>query len=60
MTLFTFKAYGNEYTAKAAIALDVMEDANRQLIWSAKEYKQGAWAARSNNTFVWVEGNFFD
>ena len=60
MTLFTFKAYDNEYTAKAVIALDVMEDATRQLLWTAKEYKSGAWTARSNNTFEWVEYNFFD
>ena len=60
MQSFTFKAYDNEYTAQAAVALDIMEDANRQLLWSSKEYKQGTWYARSNNTFVWVEGNFFD
>tara|TARA_R110000868_G_scaffold145472_1_gene365682 strand:- start:383 stop:565 length:183 start_codon:yes stop_codon:yes gene_type:complete len=60
MTLFTFTAYNDIFTATAVKGLDVMEQANKKLLWSNKAYKQGAWFERGNAAYEWVEGNFFD
>lgn len=58
MTTFTFEAYGNTFTTEANTAQEVMEDANRALLWNNPESKDGAWFGDSVQT--WVEGNFFD
>lgn len=60
MTKFIFKAYDNSVTLEGPTAIKVMEEANRQLLWNNPKYKQGTWYDISDNTFVWVEGNFFD
>ena len=60
MTYFTFKAYGSIFTAKAESGLDVMEKANSELLWHNPESKDGMWMESGSNTYVWVEGNFFD
>lgn len=60
MTYFTFKAYGSIFTAKAEKGLDVMEKANSELLWYNPESKDGMWMESGSNTYVWVEGNFFD
>lgn len=60
MTYFTFKAYGSIFTAKAEKGLDVMEQANKELLWTNPEFKDGTWMESGPTTYVWVEGNFFD
>lgn len=60
MTYFTFKAYGSIFTAKAKSGLDIMEQANRELLWGNPESKDGMWMESGSDTYVWVEGNFFD
>jgi len=60
MTYFTFKAYGSIFTAKAENGLDIMEQANRELLWGNPESKDGMWMESGSDTYVWVEGNFFD
>ena len=60
MTTFTFTAYQNIFTAQAVKGLDVMEQANKALLWGNKAYKQGVWWERGNTAYEWIEGNFFD
>jgi|TARA_B110000503_G_scaffold97998_1_gene146927 hypothetical protein len=60
MKTFTFEAYGKTFKAEAERGLDVMEDANRKLLWSNPRYQQGAWYDCDSTTYNWVEGNFFD
>lgn len=60
MTYFTFKAYGSIFTAKAKTGLELMERANKELLWGNPESKDGMWHGTSCNTYIWVEGNFFD
>ena len=60
MTTFTFTAYNKVFTAQAVSELNVMEQANKELLWGNKAYKQGAWVDRCATAYEWVEGNFFD
>lgn len=60
MTQFTFKAYGCEYSNEAAQALDIMEQANKALIWYNPDAKAGMWFESGKNEMKWVEGNYFD
>lgn len=60
MTYFTFKAYGSIFTAKAETGLELMGRANEELLWGNPEFKDGMWFEHGSDTFVWVEGNFFD
>lgn len=40
---------------------DAMVEANKELLWSDPESKDGAWFPTPKfNTYQWVEGNFFD
>jgi hypothetical protein len=40
---------------------DAMVEANKELLWSDPEFKDGAWFPTPKfNTYQWVEGNFFD
>ena len=59
VTTFTFEAYGKTFFAEAERGLDVMEAANRKLIWNS-ESKDGAWFENGSSKYKWVEGNFFD
>jgi hypothetical protein len=59
MKTFKFTAYGETFTAKATRGLDVMEQANKTLLWTPK-FKSGCWFDTSETEFRWVEGNFFD
>ena len=34
--------------------------ANKELLWSNPESKDGMWFEQESSTYVWVEGNFFD
>ena len=56
---FTFQAYDKTFVAEAERGLDVMEAANRELIWNSKS-KDGAWFENGVTGYKWVEGNFFD
>ncbi len=61
MQIFTFKAYDQTFNAKAEKGLDVMEKANKELLWSNPKSKDGAWFPCTKvNSYTWVEGNFFD
>ena len=60
MKTFTFEAYNKKFTAQAVRGLDVMEDANRAILWPTKESKMGTWWDRDDTSYYWVEGNFFD
>ena len=60
MTYFTFKAYGSTFAAKAETALELMAPANKELLWSNSEFKDGAWFEKGADTYVWIEGNFID
>lgn len=60
MKKFTFTAYGKTFTAKAEKGLDVMEAANKELLWSNPQSKDGAWFESGATSYKWVEGNFFD
>lgn len=60
MITFTFKAYGKTFKAKAEKGLDVMEKANKELLWSNPVSKDGAWFEEGETGYTWVEGNFFD
>ena len=39
---------------------DVMEKANKELLWSNPVSKDGAWFEDGTTGYKWVEGNFFD
>jgi hypothetical protein len=59
MKTFTFENHlGDTFVAKAENGLDVMEDANRKILWP--NWKDGMWQQVSETKFVWVLGNFFD
>ena len=59
MKTFTFENHlGDIFTAKAENGLDVMEDANREILWP--NWKDGMWNQVSETKFVWILGNFFD
>jgi hypothetical protein len=59
MKTFTFENHlGDTFKAKAENGLDVMEDANRKILWP--NWKDGMWNQVSDTKFVWVLGNFFD
>ena len=61
MTMFVFKAYGKIRKIEAEKATDAYSTANKKLLWTTPDFKQGAWMeSEGRNTFVWVEGNFFD
>ena len=62
MKTFTFEAMGKTFTAKAENGLDVMEDANRAILWSIgwSNWKDGRWDQVSDTKYVWILGNFFD
>lgn len=61
MEFFTFKAYGSIFTVKAEKGLDVMEQANAELLWGNTMARDGMWEeSAEKNTYHWVEGNFFD
>jgi len=39
----------------------LMEKANKELLWSNPKAKEGAWFPNIKlNSYTWVEGNFFD
>jgi hypothetical protein len=59
MKTFTFENHlGDTFIAKAENGLDLMEDANRKILWP--NWKDGMWQQVSETKFVWVLGNFFD
>ena len=59
MKTFIFENHlGETFTAKAENGLDIMEDANRKILWP--NWKDGMWQQVSDTKFVWVLGNFFD
>ena len=58
MKTFIFEAMGRTFTARAKQGVDVMEDANRAILWD--NWKEGVWKRVSDTKFVWVLGNFFD
>ena len=59
MKTFTFENHlGDTFIAKAENGLDLMEDANRKILWP--NWKDGMWQQVSDTKFVWVLGNFFD
>tara|TARA_R110002050_G_scaffold62912_2_gene137918 strand:- start:22870 stop:23049 length:180 start_codon:yes stop_codon:yes gene_type:complete len=59
MKTFTFENHlGETFTAKAEKGLDVMEDANKAILWPT--WKDGMWQQVSDTKFVWVLGNFFN
>jgi len=59
MKTFTFENHlGDTFVAKAENGLDIMEDANRKILWP--NWKDGMWQQVSDTKFVWVLGNFFD
>lgn len=59
MKTFTFENHlGDTFIAKAENGLDLMEDANRKILWP--NWKDGRWQQVSDTKFVWVLGNFFD
>jgi calcineurin-like phosphoesterase family protein len=59
MKTFTFENHlGDTFVAKAENGLDIMEDANRKILWP--NWKDGMWKQVSDTKFVWVLGNFFD
>lgn len=59
MKTFTFENHlGDVFTAQAENGLDVMEDANRAILWS--NWSDGMWQQVSDTKFKWVLGNFFD
>jgi len=60
MTQFTFRAYGNEFTAQGTSAINLMEAANRALLWNNSDSKDGAWFDTGENEMTWREGNYFD
>ena len=60
MITFTFQAYGKTFKAKAKQGLDLMEKANKKLLWSNPVSKDGAWFEDGMTGYKWVEGNFFD
>ena len=60
MEYYTFKAYGNIYSKKGENGVACMEDANRELLWTNPESKEGAWMKAGSNTYEWAEGNFGD
>jgi hypothetical protein len=40
---------------------DAMVEANKELLWSDPASRGGAWFPSPKfNTYIWVEGNFFD
>jgi hypothetical protein len=59
MKTFKFTAYGKTFYAEAARGRDVMQEANKALIWNLS-YKPGCWMENGATEFTWVEGNFFD
>ena len=59
MKTFKFTAYGETFTAKATRGLDVMEQANKTLLWTPK-FKSGCWMNKGETEYTWEEGNFFD
>jgi hypothetical protein len=59
MKTFKFTAYGKTFSAIAERGRDVMQDANKALIWNSS-YKEGAWFEEGATEYTWVEGNFFD
>jgi hypothetical protein len=59
MKKYTFSAYGNKVTLEGPTAISVMEQANRQLLWSNPKYHNGIWSDGPDE-FYWIEGNFFD
>jgi len=59
MKKYTFNAYGNNVTLEGPTAISVMEQANRQLLWSNPKSKDGIWSDGPSE-FHWIEGNFFD
>jgi len=61
MTRFVFKAYGKTRKIEAEKATDAYSTANKKLLWTTPNFKQGVWRENGDlNTFVWTEGNFFD
>jgi hypothetical protein len=58
MKKFTFEAMGKTFTADAENGIDIMEDANRALLWS--NWQDGIWNQVSETKFIWVLGNFYD
>ena len=46
---------------EAEKATDAYLTANKKLLWTTPNFKQGVWRENGDlNTFVWTEGNFFD
>jgi hypothetical protein len=61
MEIHTFTAYGKTVQLAADTAFSVMEEANRQLLWSNPLSKDGAWFQDgSKPSWTWREGNYFD
>ena len=59
MKTFIFENHlGETFTAEAENGLDVMEDANKAILWS--NWKDGMWQQVTDTKFVWILGNFFD
>ena len=49
MKTFIFEAMGKTFTAKAENGLDVMEDANRSILWP--NWKDGRWDQVSDTKY---------
>ena len=60
MKTFIFRAYGKTRKIAAERATDAYSTANKKLLWTTPNFKQGAWMETDRNEFSWVEGNFFD
>lgn len=60
VTTFTFKAYDAEYIIAAEKETDAMVAANKALLWSNPDFKDGVWMEAGANSYMWVEGNYFD
>jgi len=60
MKTFIFRAYGKTRKIAAERATDAYLTANKKLLWTTPDSKQGAWMESSPGEFYWAEGNFFD
>jgi hypothetical protein len=56
MNIYTFTAYGEEFTAPAETGRDLFREATNELLWRNPEYKAGMWVETYNNTYIWTEG----
>ena len=61
MEMHTFNAYGKTFADEFGTMGRAMETANKELLWSNPNSKDGAWfQVGTSNEWNWQEGNFFD